>query len=125
VIRGEIGFEGVLVSDAIEMGALASHSNDLAAAVIAAGCDLLLHCTGRLAETAAVLAATPAVSDAAAERLAAARVAAARERSPGLDRAALRAERDAALGGARVASLAAPPGVDPTIVAGGHGRTAA
>jgi beta-N-acetylhexosaminidase len=65
------------------MGALAGLSNDLAAEVIGAGCDLLLHCSGRLAESAAVLRTTPALSDRAAERLAAARAAARRERFDG------------------------------------------
>lgn len=80
VIRGAIGFDGVLVSDDIAMGALAGLSNDLAAEVIGAGCDVLLHCSGRIGESAAVLRATPPLSDRAAERLAAARAAAHRER---------------------------------------------
>lgn len=80
VIRGEIGFDGVLASDDIAMGALAGLSNDLAAEVIGAGCDVLLHCSGRIGESAAVLRATPPLSDRAAERLAAARAAAHRER---------------------------------------------
>jgi beta-N-acetylhexosaminidase len=75
VIRGEIGFDGVLVSDDVTMHALAGASNDLAAAAIGAGCDLVLHCNGILADTAALLAACPAMSDAAARRLAEARAA--------------------------------------------------
>ncbi|MBR0647731.1 beta-N-acetylhexosaminidase [Plastoroseomonas hellenica] len=83
VIRGAIGFDGVLVSDDIAMGALAGLSNDLAAEVIGAGCDVLLHCSGRIAESAAVLHATPPLSDRAAERLATARAAARHERFDG------------------------------------------
>jgi beta-N-acetylhexosaminidase len=75
VIRGEIGFDGVLVSDDLTMQALAGAASDLAAAAIGAGCDLVLHCNGVLAETAALLAACPALSDAAARRLAEARAA--------------------------------------------------
>lgn len=82
VIRGEIGFDGVLVSDDLAMGAMAGLSNDLAGAAIEAGCDLVLHCTGVLAETAAVLASCPPVSEAAAQRLDAARAAVARARRP-------------------------------------------
>lgn len=75
VIRGAIGFDGVLVSDDLAMGALRGLSNDLAGAAIAAGCDLVLHCTGVTEETEALLAACPALSDRAAARLAAARAA--------------------------------------------------
>ncbi|MBU8545484.1 MULTISPECIES: beta-N-acetylhexosaminidase [Roseomonadaceae] len=75
VIRGEIGFQGVLVSDDLAMGAVAGLSNDLAGATMAAGCDLALHCTGVLAETAALLAACPALTEASAARMAAARAA--------------------------------------------------
>jgi beta-N-acetylhexosaminidase len=82
VIRGAIGFDGVLASDDLAMGAMRGLSNDLAGAAIAAGCDLVLHCTGVLAETEALLAACPPLSDAAARRLAAARDAMLRARRP-------------------------------------------
>lgn len=82
VIRGEIGFDGVLVSDDLAMGAMAGLSNDLAGAAIEAGCDLVLHCTGVLAESAAVLESCPAVSDAAWRRLDVAREAVRRARRP-------------------------------------------
>ncbi|WP_426957251.1 beta-N-acetylhexosaminidase [Muricoccus radiodurans] len=75
-IRGEIGFDGVLVSDDLMMGALSGLSNDLAAASLRAGCDLVLHCNGVLADTATLLRACPPLTDRAAERLAAARAAA-------------------------------------------------
>jgi beta-N-acetylhexosaminidase len=82
VIRGAIGFDGVLVSDDLAMGAMQGLSNDLAGAAIGAGCDIVLHCTGVLAETAALLAACPALSDPAGRRVAAARDAARRARRP-------------------------------------------
>lgn len=107
IMRGDIGFDGVLVTDDIAMGALAGLANDLAGASIAAGCDLVLHCTGRLAETEAVLDACPALSDRSAERLA--RAAATRDALHGLRPEALRALRDAAL-----SAPAAAPGEDPT-----------
>jgi beta-N-acetylhexosaminidase len=108
VIRGEIGFEGVLVTDDLAMGALDGASNDLAGAALAAGCDVVLHCTGRLSDTAALLSACPPLTDRTAERLAQARAAseAFHFRRP----EALRALRDAALG----ALAAAAPGDDPT-----------
>ena len=73
VIRGEIGFDGVLVSDDLAMGAMQGLSNDLAGAAIGAGCDVVLHCTGVLEETAAILADCPVLPEAAARRLAASR----------------------------------------------------
>jgi beta-N-acetylhexosaminidase len=73
VIRGEIGFDGVLVSDDLAMGAVAGLGGDLAATAIAAGCDIVLHCTGMLEETSAILATCPDLSDAALRRLHAAR----------------------------------------------------
>jgi beta-N-acetylhexosaminidase len=84
VIRGAIGFDGVLVSDDLAMGAMRGLSNDLAGAAIAAGCDLVLHCTGVLGETAALLASCPPLSDAAGRRVAAARAAMLRARRPAL-----------------------------------------
>lgn len=73
VIRQEIGFDGVLVSDDLAMKALSGGLADLAQASIGAGCDLVLHCTGLIAEAAALLPACPELSDRAAARLARAR----------------------------------------------------
>jgi beta-N-acetylhexosaminidase len=75
-IRGEIGFDGVLVSDDLTMGALSGLSNDLAAESLKAGCDLVLHCNGVLADTAALLRDCPPLTDRAAARLDVARQAA-------------------------------------------------
>lgn len=57
VIRGDIGFNGLLITDDLAMGALTGTPGDRAAAAIAAGCDLALHCSGVLAESCAVLRA--------------------------------------------------------------------
>jgi beta-N-acetylhexosaminidase len=73
VIRGAIGFDGVLISDDLAMRALSGPPGELAAAAIGAGCDLALHCTGVLAETAALLDGCPPLSAAAEARIAAAR----------------------------------------------------
>jgi beta-N-acetylhexosaminidase len=59
VIRGEIGFGGVVMSDDIAMGALAGSISARSRAAIAAGCDLVLHCNGRLDEMQAVAGAVP------------------------------------------------------------------
>ncbi len=97
IIRGEIGFDGVLVSDDLAMQALRGAPGALATQSIAAGCDLVLHCTGVLAETAAALAGCPALAEHTAIRLAAARATA---RPQALDPAALLALRDAELAAA-------------------------
>jgi beta-N-acetylhexosaminidase len=73
VIRGAIGFQGFLVSDDLAMRALSGAPGALAPAALAAGCDAVLHCSGVLAESAEVLAACPAPTTAALDRLAAAR----------------------------------------------------
>lgn len=71
VIRGAIGFTGFLVSDDLAMRALSGAPGELARAALAAGCDAVLHCSGVLAESAEVLAACPAPSAGALDRLAA------------------------------------------------------
>lgn len=61
VIRRDIGFDGLLMSDAIEMAGLAA-LGDMAArarAVIAAGCDVALHCTGDIAQMRDICDAVP------------------------------------------------------------------
>ena len=50
IIRGEIGFSGLLLSDDLSMHALGGSPGERARAVLAAGCDLVLHCNGRLDE---------------------------------------------------------------------------
>jgi beta-N-acetylhexosaminidase len=70
IIRGEIGFKGVLVSDDLSMEALRGDVGDRARRARAAGCDLALHCNGRLDEMRAVAAAAGSISDATAARLA-------------------------------------------------------
>ena len=69
VIRGMIGFQGVLVSDDICMAALGGPVAARAAAALRAGCDIVLHCNGKLAEMEAVAAACPPVSSEVHDRL--------------------------------------------------------
>ena len=73
IIRGYIGFKGVLITDDLSMEALSGTVQSRAAAAIAAGCDLALHCNGKLAEMAAIAEALPPISPGAAARLAQAR----------------------------------------------------
>src|SRR6266446_3106103 len=62
IIRGDIGFDGVLISDDISMGALAGGLGDRTRRALAAGCDLALHCTGILAEMEEVAEAAQPLS---------------------------------------------------------------
>ena len=70
IIRGRIGFGGVLVSDDLAMQALSGTPVERAIGALAAGCDIALYCPGDLAGTSAMLAAVPALTDAAITRLA-------------------------------------------------------
>lgn len=54
IIRGAIGFDGLLMTDALEMAALSGTMADRARRALAAGVDLVLHCTGDLAEMAEI-----------------------------------------------------------------------
>jgi beta-N-acetylhexosaminidase len=100
IIRGEIGFDGLLMTDDLSMRALSGSFRDRAEAAIAAGCDLALHCNGVMAEMAAVAEGAPRLAGPA---LARADRALARLAAPagGFDAQGIRAELDAAL--ARVA----------------------
>jgi beta-N-acetylhexosaminidase len=68
VIRGRIGFSGLLMSDDLNMKALSGSLGARAAAALNAGCDVVLHCSGDLAEMEEVAAAVPLLEGAAAER---------------------------------------------------------
>ncbi len=71
-IREEIGFQGLLITDDLNMQALKGDLASRTAASIAAGCDLALHCKGDLAEMQAVASTAGTMSDATLQRLAAA-----------------------------------------------------
>ncbi|MEM9633115.1 MAG: beta-N-acetylhexosaminidase [Pseudomonadota bacterium] len=59
VIRGEIGFDGCLMSDDISMHALGGDFGDRSRRIIDAGCDIVLHCNGDMDEMRAVAAVVP------------------------------------------------------------------
>jgi beta-N-acetylhexosaminidase len=90
VIRDSVGFSGALMSDDISMGALTGTIAERTRAAVAAGCDLVLHCNGRLDEMRAVATEVPELAGRAGER--AARALAARRRPGDIDLAAARAE---------------------------------
>jgi beta-N-acetylhexosaminidase len=65
VVRGEIGFEGLLVSDDLSMAALQGPLADRAKAALFAGCDIVLHCNGKMEEMRDVASRTkPLAGDA-------------------------------------------------------------
>ena len=68
-IRDAIGFEGVLIADDIGMQALHGPLSANAAATLAAGCDLTLHCSGNLDEMREIVPAVGRLTDAAVARL--------------------------------------------------------
>src|SRR5579883_925342 len=68
VIRGFIGFGGLLMSDDISMGALSGSLAARTRAALAAGCDVALHCNGNLAEMEQVAGAAPELGGEAARR---------------------------------------------------------
>lgn len=70
IVRGEIGFDGLLMSDDLSMKALTGPLRARAEAVIKAGSDLALHCNGDLAEMHAAAEGSPNLDGRAAERFA-------------------------------------------------------
>lgn len=68
VVRGSIGFGGLLMSDDLSMKALAGTIGERASAVIAAGCDCALHCNGDLDEMEMAAASVPMMDGRALER---------------------------------------------------------
>jgi beta-N-acetylhexosaminidase len=69
VIRGFIGFDGLLMSDDLGMKALAGDWADLTRQTLDAGCDIVLHCSGILEEMTAIAAALPPMAPQAMLRL--------------------------------------------------------
>jgi beta-N-acetylhexosaminidase len=72
VIRDSIGFKGLLMSDDVSMGALSGSLAERTHAALAAGCDIVLHCNGELAEMEAVAGVVPVLAGEAGSRAAAA-----------------------------------------------------
>lgn len=68
IVRGSIGFDGALMTDDISMRALKAPFGERVRAATAAGCDLVLHCNGKMDEMREVVEATPLLSGKALER---------------------------------------------------------
>ncbi|MDR7101786.1 glycoside hydrolase family 3 N-terminal domain-containing protein [Croceicoccus sp. BE223] len=106
VIRRRIGFDGLLMTDDIDMEALSGTIPERSAAAIAAGCDLVLNCWARMEDMEGICAALPEITPDARRRLDAAMAGADVARP--FDRAGERAEavakRDALLAAAGLAA---------------------
>lgn len=72
LIRRDIGFDGLLMTDDINMGALDGSVESRATRALAAGCDAVLHCNGDLAEMRAIAEAVPRLAGASLSRAVAA-----------------------------------------------------
>nr|WP_295671958.1 glycoside hydrolase family 3 N-terminal domain-containing protein [Sphingomonas sp.] len=96
IIRGRIGFDGLLMTDDIDMKALSGSAGDKAAGAIAAGCDIVLDCWARMPEMEDIAGRMSLISEASRARLdrAMATIAGA---APQGDLAELIAKRDALL----------------------------
>jgi beta-N-acetylhexosaminidase len=68
VIRGGIGFQGLLMSDDVSMKALSGSIAERTRAAFAAGCDVVLHCNGDIDEMRDVASNAPVLAGAAASR---------------------------------------------------------
>jgi beta-N-acetylhexosaminidase len=69
VIRKRIGFDGLLLTDDLDMEALTGSVPERAARAIAAGCDIALNCWARMDDMSGIARLLPAMSDATAARL--------------------------------------------------------
>lgn len=69
IIRGRIGFDGLLMSDDLDMKALKGDVADLALGVVQAGCDIALNCWGRMDEMERIATLLPEMGEASRARL--------------------------------------------------------
>ncbi len=98
IVRGAIGFDGLVMTDDLSMKALAGDFTERAQASRAAGCDVVLHCNGSMTEMKAVVAGAGELKGRAAARAKSAMARLARTAEP-FDVAEGRARFDAAFGG--------------------------
>lgn len=96
IIRGEIGFDGLLLTDDLSMKALSGTFRARTEAALAAGCDVALHCNGDLDEMRAVAEGAPHLSGRSLRRVEAALARISRPAAP-FDLAAAREGFEAAL----------------------------
>src|SRR5215469_1864868 len=101
LVRGVIGFDGVLISDDLSMQALDGTIGERAQRALDAGCDLALHCNGDPREMELVVAAALPISDRTAKRLARGEAMRRRSAADGFDRREAETRLDAFLTGAQ------------------------
>ena len=106
IIRGEIGFDGVLVSDDLSMRALGGGLGERTQQALAAGCDLALHCNGNPGEMLEVAAAARPISPLTAARLGRGEARRRASAANGFDRTEAEARFDALLAGVQISELA-------------------
>ena len=82
VIRDHIGFDGLLLSDDLSMQALGGTLGERANRALAAGCDVALHCNGKMAEMTDIAGCTGPLTEPAGRRFDAGRSFLARHRAP-------------------------------------------
>ena len=92
VIRDKIGFDGLLLTDDLDMQALSGSVPERAERSVAAGCDLALNCWAKMDDMVGIVERLPAMSDATAARLE--RALAGTGITPQGDKAELLAQRD-------------------------------
>ena len=63
LIREDIGFKNILMSDDISMKALQGSMFEKSKAILNAGCDIVLHCNGKMEEMAEINSALPQLND--------------------------------------------------------------
>jgi beta-N-acetylhexosaminidase len=63
LIRNEIGFKNILMSDDVSMKALAGSFAEKTRLILNAGCDLVLHCNGEMKEMEEINSALPNLGD--------------------------------------------------------------
>lgn len=68
IIRQQIGFSGLLMSDDVSMKALSGDFATKAGAIFGAGCDVILHCNGEMSEMTAICGHTPFLTGVPADR---------------------------------------------------------
>ena len=96
IIRGHIGFDGLLLTDDLDMEALSGKVPDRAEAAIKSGCDIALNCWAKMDDMTGICERLGAMSEATAARHARA-LAAIRPPQPTAEQAELAAKRDALL----------------------------
>ena len=63
IIRDEISFDGIVISDDIGMNALKGDFSERASKSLEAGCDIVMHCSGKIEEMKTFVRKIPRLSD--------------------------------------------------------------